>query len=192
MRLTAKFLWLIICLLSLRFALQSQCAIQGNLSDTLNAPVSFNAIGLLNYSDSSIIKGAMTDVDGNYCFEGLKKGNYILKTTAIGFNTFYSDKIEYDSLHPILYPLIQLHSGSINLNEVSVAAQKKTVEFKNGNIIVNVEGTALAMGNSTYDLLLKLPGVIVNDGNISIQGKQGARVMIEKFKTYQAHNSSIF
>ncbi|MES2763483.1 MAG: TonB-dependent receptor [Bacteroidota bacterium] len=179
MKLNLKFVWLITCLLASRFALLSQCAIQGKLSDTLQAPVPYNAIGLLNDSDSSIVKGAMTDADGNYCFESLQKGVYRLKISAIGYQTFFSGKIEYDSIHPILNPLIQLRTGAINLNEVSVAAQKKTVEFKNGNITVNVEGTALAMGNTVYDLLLRLPGVIVNDGDISIQGKQGVRVMID-------------
>jgi hypothetical protein len=179
MKLTIKFVWFTMCLLVFRLPAQSQCAIKGRLSDTLRSSLSFNAIGLLNCTDSTIVKGIITDADGNYCFENIKKGSYLLKITAIGFQTCYSDKIDYDSVQPISYPLIQLRADGLNLNEVSIAAQKKTVEFKNGNIIVNVEGTALAMGNSVYDLLLRLPGVIVNDGDISIQGKQGVRIMID-------------
>jgi iron complex outermembrane receptor protein len=159
--------------------LVSQCAIQGKLTDTLQAPISFNPIGLLHFTDSTIIKGVMTDVDGNYCFEGIKKGNYRLKISAIGFNTYYSDKIEYDSINSITVPGINLKSNGINLTEVSVAAQKKTVEYKNGNVIVNIEGTALAMGNTAYDLLSRLPGVTVSDGNISIQGKAGVKILID-------------
>ncbi|MES2513149.1 MAG: outer membrane beta-barrel protein, partial [Bacteroidota bacterium] len=174
-----KALWFITCLLTLQFGIQAQCAIEGSLSDSLRVPVPYNAIGLLNFKDSSIVKGVITDEEGHYCFESITKGIYLLKISALGFNTFCSAKIVYDSIGVISYPLIQLQTGGINLNEVSVAAQKKTVEFKNGNITMNVEGTALAMGNSAYDLLLRLPGVIVNDGTISIQGKQGARVMID-------------
>ena len=108
----------------------SQCAIKGQLTDTLNAPIVFNAIGLLNASDSSIVKGVMTDDHGDFCFEQIKKGAYQLKVSAIGYNTYYSNVFNYDSLSPIFLDKILLKAGSINLNEVSVAAQKKTIEYK--------------------------------------------------------------
>jgi len=53
------------------------------------------------------------------------------------------------------------------------------MEFKNGNITVNIEGSPMAIGNSVYDLLMRLPGVIVTNGEISIQGKSGVRVLID-------------
>ena len=75
-----KKLFLLTCFL---FAstelLYSQCAIQGKLADFAKAPIPFNAIALINHSDSSIVKGVITDVDGNYCFEAIKKGKYQLK-----------------------------------------------------------------------------------------------------------------
>ena len=160
-------------------SINAQCAIQGKLTDTLQVPISYNAIGLLNATDSSIVKGVMTDENGNYCFENIKKGSYQLKISAIGYDIYNSSVFEYDSLTPIMMPQIMLKSGSINLNEVSVAAQKKTIEYKNGNVIVNIEGTALAMGNTVYDLLSRLPGVTVSDGEISIQGKGGVKVLID-------------
>lgn len=179
MRLTKQFILLFCFLDALSRHSYAQCAIQGKLVDTLRAPIAFNPVGLLNFKDSSIIKGVMTDINGNYCFEGLKKGSYRLQISAIGFNTFYSDKIEYDSATAQIIPDINLRSNGINLNEVSIAAQKKTVEYKNGNVIVNIEGTALAMGNTAYDLLSRLPGVTVSDGNISIQGRSGVKILID-------------
>ena len=159
--------------------LLAQCAIKGQLTDTLNAPVAYSAVGLLHAKDSSIVKGVMTDLDGNYCFEKLTKGNYLLKISVVGYQTFYSSVINYDSLNAITVNPIQLKVGGVNLNEIAVEAQKKTVEFKNGNVIVNIEGTALAMGNTAYDLLQRLPGVTVSDGNISIQGKAGVKILID-------------
>lgn len=160
-------------------ALLSQCAIKGTLTDSLNAPVSFNALGLIQAKDSSIVKGVMTDVDGRFCFENIAKGNYRLKISAIGYKEYLSDMLMYDSTSMVELPAIRLQSGSINLNEVAIEAQKKTVEFKNGNVIVNIEGTALAMGNTAYDLLQRLPGVTVSDENISIQGKGGVKILID-------------
>ena len=179
MKHTKKLTFLFCFLVASNLLMHSQCAIKGKLADTLQAPISFNPIGLLNFTDSSILKGVMTDIEGNYCFEGIKKGSYRLQISAIGFSTFYSEKIDYDSVTPLVIPNIYLQSNGINLNEVSVAAQKKTVEYKNGNVIVNIEGTALAMGNTAYDLLSRLPGVTVSDGNISIQGKSGVKILID-------------
>ncbi len=174
-----KIIYLLLFLHALTQTSYAQCALQGKLADTLQAPISFNPIGLLNFNDSTIVKGVMTDADGNYCIDGIKKGSYRLKVSAIGFSTYYSDKIDYDSVTSQIIPNINLRTNGINLNEVSVAAQKKTVEYKNGNVIVNIEGTALAMGNTAYDLLSRLPGVTVSDGNISIQGKSGVKILID-------------
>ena len=179
MKQSKKLILLFCFLFASKAMLHSQCAIQGNVTDSLQIPLPFNSIALINYKDSSIIKGVMTDENGHYCFENLIKGPYQLKISVIGFTTYYSDKIEYDSINSISFPTINLRAGGINLNEVSVNAQKKTVEFKNGNIIVNIEGTALAMGNTAYDLLSRLPGVTVSDGNISIQGKGGVKILID-------------
>lgn len=160
-------------------SINAQCAIQGKLTDTLQAPISYNAIGLLHAADSSIVKGVMTDENGDYCFENIKKGSYQLKISAIGYDVYNSDVFEYDSLTPVTMPPIMLKAGSINLSEVSVAAQKKTIEYKNGNVVVNIEGTALAMGNTAYTLLSRLPGVTVSEDNITIQGKTGVKILID-------------
>ncbi|MBS1635797.1 MAG: TonB-dependent receptor [Bacteroidetes bacterium] len=157
----------------------AQCSVHGMLHDTLGHPIPFNAVALIQNHDSSIVKGVMTQEDGSFCFESISKGIYRIKVSAIGYETFFSESLDYDSTHAMQVPDIRLRSGQINLNEVSVSAQKKTIEFKNGNVIVNVEGTALAMGNTVYDLLARLPGVTVSDGNISIQGKSGVKIMID-------------
>jgi len=178
-----KHLKNLILLFSVLFAstqsVKAQCAINGKLTDTLQAPIPFNAIGLIQVNDSSIIKGVMTDENGNYCFENIQKGHYQLKISAIGYDVYYSSQFVYDSLSIVTLPTITLKANAINLNEISVAAQKKTIEYKNGNVIVNIEGTALAMGNTAYDLLSRLPGVTVSDGNVSIQGKTGVKILID-------------
>ncbi len=174
-----KKIFLSFYFLILNFVSFSQCAIQGVLMDTVNNPVPFATIGLFNAKDSSVYKGIFTDIQGGYCFENLNKGTYFLKVSSIGFNTHYSNNIEYDSITAVVIPTISLSSAEINLDEVSVTVQKKTVEFKNGNIIVNVEGTALAAGNTVYDLLSRLPGVTISDDVIAIQGKSGVGIMID-------------
>ena len=84
-----------------------------------------------------------------------------------------------DSLSQIKLEPLVLKASSVKLTEVAITAMKKPMEFKNGNIIVNIEGSPMAIGNSVYDLLMRLPGVVVTDGVISIQGKSGVKVLID-------------
>lgn len=174
-----KISLLFIYFFTVNFASFSQCALQGVLLDTINNPIPYGAVGLLNSKDSSVYKGVLADVEGKYCFEKINKGTYLVQISAVGFNTQYSEKIEFDSINSLIIPTIYLNSAGINLVEVSVSVQKKTVEFKDGNIIVNVEGTPLAVGNTVYDLLSRLPGVTITDDVIAIQGRQGVVIMID-------------
>ena len=149
------------------------------MADAKGEAVSFCPLALLNAADSSIIKGTISNEDGNYVFEKIKTGNYLLKVSYVGFKDTIMQVGQVDSLSQIkLEPLI-LKASSVKLDEVSVTATKKPMEFKNGNITVNIEGSPMAIGNSVYDLLMRLPGVMVTDGVIYIQGKSGVRVMID-------------
>jgi hypothetical protein len=142
--------------------------------------VPYVAVALLNSNDSSVIKGANTDDKGNFEFLNLKKGDYLIKVSAIGFKDHFSTSFAVDSFSQLELPPISLQSGGIDLKEVSVKVLRKPIEFKGGNIIVNIDGSPLAVGNSAYDLLSRLPGVQVQDDNISINGTQGVRVMIDE------------
>ncbi|MFL5763540.1 MAG: outer membrane beta-barrel protein [Bacteroidia bacterium] len=162
------------------FAGFSQCSIKGAVSDSLHAVIPYTPVGLLNTKDSSIYKGAVTDQDGNYCFENIRKGDYLLKISTVGFNTFYSEEIKFDSINLIAMPPIILKSGNVNLKEVDIAAFKSTIEFKKGTIVLNVENNLIAKGNSVLDLLKQIPGVQVDaQNNVTVNGRSGVRFLMD-------------
>ncbi|MBS1636173.1 MAG: TonB-dependent receptor [Bacteroidetes bacterium] len=156
----------------------SQCAITAIVTDSLKAPVPFITVALLKV-DSSIYKGEITGANGEFCFSKIAAGQYRIKIAGLGYADYYSELINYDSTAPtITLNDIVLKKSGVNLDEVSVNAIKNPIEFKGGNITVNVEDSPLAVGNSVYDLLARLPGVMVEGDNISIQGKSGVKVYI--------------
>ncbi len=159
--------------------LQGQNSVKGRVADSTNAPVPYIAIALLNAADSSIYRGVNNDDNGVFEFTNIKKGNYKVKVACIGYKEFYTSAFSVDSATKLELPEIKLSSAGINLKEVSVSVQKKTIEFKGGNIIVYIDGSPLAIGNSAYDLLSRLPGVMVDNDNISISGNSGVKVMID-------------
>ncbi len=155
----------------------SQCSISAKVTDSLKAPVPFITIALLK-EDSTIYKGEITSENGEFCFQKIDKGSYFVKISSIGYADYFSEKINYDSAAAIKLNDIVLKKSGVTLDEVSVNVIKNPIEFKEGNITVNVEDSPLAVGNSAYDLLARLPGVMVEGDNISIQGKSGVRVYI--------------
>jgi iron complex outermembrane receptor protein len=157
----------------------SSQSISGRILDSLERPIEYSAIALLNLRDSTIYKGIITSGKGDFYFEKIVPGNYILKISVIGYIEKYSEAIKLDTLINLKIPdIILAPSKDIRLNEINITAVKKTIEFKNGNITVNVANSALAMGNTVYDLLVKLPGVMVDNEKISIQGREGVKIMI--------------
>ncbi|PBQ33221.1 hypothetical protein CNR22_16045 [Sphingobacteriaceae bacterium] len=157
----------------------SQSSIFGSLSDSLQRPVEFCAVGLLNAKDSTVVKGNLSDAKGNFRFESVKAGNYFVKINFPGYRESASSAFFYDSLADKDLGVIVLKNKGINLDEVSVLNIKAPIEFKGGNITVNIDGSPLATGNSLYDLLARLPGVSVDNDVISIQGKPGALVYMD-------------
>ncbi|MCW3105227.1 MAG: TonB-dependent receptor [Bacteroidetes bacterium] len=158
----------------------SQCDIKGRVVDTLQVAIPFAPVGLLNSKDSSVYKGAVTDQDGNYCFENIHKGEYLVKVTAIGYIASYSKTIVFDSITMVDMPALALGSNSTNLKEVDITAFKATVEFKKGIIVLNVENNLIAKGNSVLDLLKQVPGVHVDaQNNITVNGMGGVRFLID-------------
>jgi hypothetical protein len=135
---------------------------------------------LLKASDSSQVKGNLSDSAGVFVFEKVKPGTYFIKFNAVGYTPASSSVFAVDSLSQISLPVQILGSSGINLKEISVAVYRPTIEFKKGTVIMNVENDLLARGNTVFDLLKRLPGVIIDaQNNISINGASGARFLID-------------
>lgn len=154
--------------------------IRGKIADSTQAPIPFVPVAILNSADSSLVKGSASNEKGEYSFERVKKGNYLIKAISPLYDDAYSQPFLFDSISDPEIPLIILRSKSVNLNEVSVIAVKPLVEFKEGMIVLNVEDSPLAAGNTAFDLLKRLPGIYVDaQNNIILNGKGGVKILLD-------------
>jgi iron complex outermembrane recepter protein len=164
----------------LTFNLTAQNFIKGSVADSVNAPIPYCALALLNAADSNLVKGNITDDKGEYFFEKIKPGTYLLKFSNVGFKTSWSRVIIIDSLSQLTLPAQILKPEGINLKEISVATFKPVIEFKKGIVIMNVENNILTGGNTVFDLLKRIPGVSIDaQNNIMVNGKGGVRFLID-------------
>ncbi len=161
--------------------LVSQTTIKGKLVTKENEPLPFATVALIKAKDSSIVKGNYTKEDGTFEFEKTPTGNYIIKGMVVGMSNKFSNSFEIiENQKDFLLENLIIEKSGVDLQSVEIVAIKPLVEFKNGNITLNVENSTLAAGNSAYDLLKRAPGVTIdNNNNISIQGKKGVKIMID-------------
>jgi len=158
----------------------SQNKISGRIEDTFDYGVAFANVLLLNLSDSSLAKGAVTDADGYYELAGIKEGNYILESYMVGYAKSYSPVLSVGSGDDINVESIILDEDVQQLDEIVVKAEKPLYELESGKMVINVKSSITAAGNSAIDVLEKSPGVLVNRQNdsFSLGGKDGVIVLM--------------
>jgi iron complex outermembrane receptor protein len=166
-------------------AMQS-ASVSGSLMDERGKPMMYATTSLLNAQDSSIVKGAISNEEGLYTFDHIKKGRYVIKASTVGYEKAVSPPITVtDNSSNITVPQLKMQPNTHSLSTVSITAAKPLIERKIDRTVMNVENSVLAAGNSAMDILERAPGVSIDkDDNISLKGKQGVTVMINDKLTY--------
>ncbi len=157
--------------------------ISGIITDTKGAGVPAT-ISLIQAADSMHIKSLSTDKAGVFVIENLASGLYLLKVTAIGHKSAFSEKIELGVDAIKLNPIV-LKPGTDELAAVTVVSRKPMIEQKIDRMVVNVDAAVTNAGATALEVLEKTPGVQVDkDGNISLKGKQGIIILIDGRPAY--------
>ena len=154
--------------------------ISGTVKDQQGKPVSGSTVSLLNAKDSSVVKLAASNNDGQYSFNAIKAGKYLVSITHVGYANSYSPGFEVSGSGETNVPGVALNKLAAELKGVTVTSKKPMVEVKADRTILNVEGTINSTGNDALELLRKSPGVTIDkDDNISLSGKNGVQVYID-------------
>lgn len=173
---------LLLASISLCSFAQNAGKISGTVKDGGNQKIIDAAsVSLLNAKDSSLVKVSIVDKEGNFAFENLKEGNYLVMGTSIGHSASYSNVVKISAESPLAKAgIIQLIPTEKNLAAVTVVSKKPMIEVKADKIVFNVENSINATGSNALELLQKSPGVLVdNNDNISMKGKGGVKIYID-------------
>lgn len=170
----------------LSFAQSPVKKISGSIHDAGSTPIPAITVQLLRASDSTLVKGAVTNDQGKFEFRKIDNGTYLLVATGLGYKKYTSIPLTIDDQHAsIRLPAIILQrTGPGLLTEVAVTAKKPLVEEQLDRTVVNVESMIGNAGSNALDVLAKSPGVTVGtDGSITLNGS-GATVLIDGRPTY--------
>lgn len=145
----------------------AQGSLSGKVVDPDNKPIDHFNLELQVLGDSSVmINSAFTN--GAFTLKNLKTNAYVLKITSFGYalskltTEVTGDKNQLPTI--ILQPNI--------IKEVTVTAQRPTIQTKADRTIINVEGSVLANSLDGMDMLQKTPGLIRDpNGELIVLGK---------------------
>ena len=168
--------------------------VKGAINGMNGNPLQYVNVLLLNSSDSSLIKGVISDSLGNYQFKNIDKGKYLISATMTGFKQSFTKEFEIISnVGEFDLGILNLMNTDLQLKEVTVAAKKPMFEQKQDRTVINVRNSISSAGGTALEVLEKSPGVSVNrqDNSIAINGKSGVAVMINGKISYMPADALI-
>ncbi len=182
---------LLLLTLSGSFALAQTGArsISGTVKDNKNETVPGATVRLLRVSDSTLVGGEITDANGKFKLIVGENGSFSLRITAMGQRPFSSAALGIDDAHRqvLLPPIFLLPAKDVELREVVITSRKPLIEQEIDKTVVNVEAMISAATSNAMEVLEKTPGVSVNNnGEISLNGKNGVLVLIDGRSTYMS------
>lgn len=185
-----KIIPLVILLISTlsSFSKPLQGKINGAVIDGSTKTIESANITLLRAKDSTLIKISVSDKSGNFTFDNIVPGKYLVSISAVAHENAYSEVIElHENDTTVTLKTIRLLPKSKTLGTVTVTTKRPLIEQKPGMTVLNVEASPTNAGLNALELLEKSPGISIdNDGNISLKGKQGVLVLIDGKPTYMS------
>lgn len=166
---------------------RAQSTVTGTVIEAAtNTPLEYASIYAQNESNSSIVSGAMTDERGRFSFD-LPDGNYYIKIDFLGFKTLELKNIAVQGNTDIGVQKVQ--DDTQMLEEVTVIAERSTVDIKLDKKIYNVGQDMIVKGGTAADVLDNVPSVVVDsEGTISLRGNENVKVLIDGKPTGLANN----
>ena len=157
--------------------------ISGSIINNNNEAIPFANVLVLRASDSTLVKGGLSDDNGKFKFSSISTNSYFIKASMIGFQPVDSEVFLLNK-NITLKPLVMAEGEE--LEEVFIEASKPLYQQKVDRMVINVESSIVSSGGTALEILERSPGVTVNrqNNNISLVGKSGVVVMINDKISY--------
>ena len=174
LKLLAKFL--VFCSLSVAIA-QDKVKVEGTVVEQdSNIPLEYATITFKSKPNNKVVTGGITDAKGKFSVD-VPIGTYDIAVEYISFKTkTYSDKSITKSIN---LGTVSLALDVESLAEVTIIAERTTVEIKLDKKIYNVGKDLTVRGGTVSDVLDNIPSVSVDvEGVVALRGNDDVRILI--------------
>ncbi|TNJ45258.1 TonB-dependent receptor [Tamlana fucoidanivorans] len=171
-----------LCFVGIGISNAQRGSVSGNIiDDETNVPLEYATIALYSNKDKSLTTGVISQEDGRFNIDNIKRGSYYLQLSFMGYDTKTINNIEITNKNlDINLGTIKLALNSDELDEVLVKSKRNTVVNKIDRQVYNSNAFQNTKGGSATDIIKNLPSVSVNSlGEISVRGSQGFVLLID-------------
>ncbi|MBO7116243.1 MAG: TonB-dependent receptor [Prevotella sp.] len=141
-------------------------------------PVAQTTVRLLK-TDSTMVTGSLTDLDGVFKVKAPAAGNYIVQVTCVGFKS-YTKNVKVTSDKDVSMGTIKLEPDAIMLQGATVTGRAAKVTLKADTFVYNAAAFRTPEGSVVEELVRRLPGAEVSDdGTIKINGKEVKKILVD-------------
>ncbi|WP_083836501.1 TonB-dependent receptor [Nitritalea halalkaliphila] len=158
-------------------AFAQQFSITGKIQEVGTAEgVPFANLFLLKTSDSTQLQGAVSDIDGNFRFNNVSQGEYLIRIQLLGY---MSQVLEVDVQENVRLGIIPLAEEATDLSEVVVQARRPTGTVRGDTTAFNADAFKTMPDASAQTLLEKMPGIDRDGGSLQAQGETIAQILVD-------------
>lgn len=155
-------------------------SVKGKVIDSKSKEaLEFVNVSIKKKGSDQIVKGATTDLEGNFIIGNLQPGTYVVNVSYIGYTPYEKEFTISPNQKSVSLRLIPLTEDSQMLGEVQVVGQKPQMRFDIDKKVFNVDQNIASSGGSASDVLSNIPSVDVdNEGEVSLRGNSSVTIWI--------------
>jgi len=148
------------------------------VEDENGDPLPQTTVKLLK-TDSTLVKGALTDIEGKFSLKAPSDGQFIIQVTCVGFKP-YTKRVDVAGGKDIALGTVTMKPDAIMLKGATVTGQAAKVTLKADTFIYNASAYRTPEGSVVEELVRRLPGAEVSDnGSIKINGKEVKKILVD-------------
>ena len=172
-------------LISIFFALvghaavaQTEPAVQGRVVDSASKQaIAFANVVITDDANATIATATVND--GYFSIERVRKGEFYLSVTLVGYQPYTSEKIAFGD-KSIDLGTIALEEVETGLKEIVVTGEKNKIVYKLDRQRISGDASLSAAGGTAIDVLSSTPSIRIDaDGGVSFRGSAGFLVYID-------------
>ena len=177
-----KFIFLILTLAPFAF-LSAQYKIEGTVIDQkTRMPLENANVSVKSLSDTSFFAGEASSANGKFIINNLKQGDYSIEISFLGYERLKVEKLMLNA--DVVLDSFALPEDTDLLNTIVVEAVILRIVQNGDTTEYNAGAFKTFKGASAEDLVKKMPGFLVENGQVKQNGENIRTVTIDGKKFY--------
>lgn len=169
-------------------ALYAQFQVSGTVKDQqAGTPLSGAAVRLRSATDSTFSRSMLSDSLGRFLFQNLPADSFFLSITFTSFQEVTRDikvdsgtvKLDSTGVGQLNLSITMVPSSSSDLATVVISTSIAPATQKNDTLQINASQYKVNPDANTEDLVRKMPGITIENGQVKAQGEAVQKVTID-------------